>query len=280
MVKLALIGDGESIASCRSVSGRISKVEIVEDAGDADAVVLANGLLVTAIEQAAAGRHVLLCGSLSSSDDAQSLVSAAADAGVRLMTGSADRFLPSLQTVKQSIAGGQLGQPGLLRIHRWEPAGSGGAIGSLSREISLARWLFDAEPDHVYAVGRGRSAESTSDYVQLHLGFPNDGMALIDLSRTLPAGDGYFSLSVIGSTGATYADGHHNAQLVFGGGSPSARITGEGPAAVIAQVTEFVSAIEEGREPSPGGNDLIATAKVAEAAADSIESSETVRLAG
>ena len=44
-------------------------------------------------------------------------------------------------------------------------------------------------------------------------------MALIDCAQTLPQGDGYFSLSLIGSTGAAYADSHHNRQLLYGGGS-------------------------------------------------------------
>src|SRR5205085_8908378 len=114
-------------------------------------------------------------------------------------------------------------------------------------EIDLACWLFGQPPSEVYAAGR------PPDYAQLHLGFPGGGMALIDYARTLPPGDAYFSLSLIGSAGAAYADDHHNMQLLFGRGHPRALNTGQGDGRLLAQLQEFVTAVAENREPSATG---------------------------
>jgi predicted dehydrogenase len=116
--------------------------------------------------------------------------------------------------------------------------------------------------------------------VQLHLGFPDGGMAVIDYSRTLPHGDGYFSLSMIGSAGAAYADDHHNTQLLFGGGHPSALVTGHGDKALLSQLQEFIDAVEQNRESLITGAAALAALEVSEAAAESIASGQAVNLAG
>ena len=40
------------------------------------------------------------------------------------------------------------------------------------------------------------------EYIQFHLGFANDGMAMIDVAASLPSGGDYFPLTMIGGTGA------------------------------------------------------------------------------
>lgn len=140
--------------------------------------------------------------------------------------------------------------------------------GQLLRDLDLACWLIGRSPNVVYAVTHSDpalSAESRAtqppsgtlddsvqgDLIQIHLGFgpedlageprnqiarPVDGllehrtgaMALLTYSSRLPAGDGYQSLSVIGASGAAYADDHRDRQLVFLGGTPRAVWGGEG----------------------------------------------------
>ena len=95
-------------------------------------------------------------------------------------------------------------------------------------------------------------------------------MALIDCARTLPPGDAYSSLSLIGSAGAAYADVHHNMQLLFGGGRPAAFLTRDGDGYLVALLQEFVSALAEKREPSVPGADGLTVLQVVEAAAESL----------
>jgi myo-inositol 2-dehydrogenase/D-chiro-inositol 1-dehydrogenase len=243
---------------------------------------------------AQSGKHILVESPVAFSSDAvRGVIDECGRSGVRLMVGQIARFWPSVRTVKESLDGGRLAQPGLLRIHRWEPTApetglatspqtsrDGGALSMLVREIDLACWLFARGPTDVYAVGRPRSSGQLDDwgYVQLHIGFSYGAMALIDFSRTLPPGDGYFSLSMIGSAGAAYADDHHNTQLLFGGGHPSGLVTGHGDRSLQWQLQEFIDSVAQNREPPSTAADGLAAVRVAEAAAESIASGQAVNL--
>ena len=311
--KLALIGGGGIAASYTTVAPRLPNAafvavvdpqpdraqaaadslgalitansldELIEGRADAfDAVVIPesnHSRSSLALQAAEAGKHVLTASPLAPSvEDAEKVVDACQSADVRLMASSSLRFMPSQKAVKNALADGKLGDPGLLRMHRWsQPSGPNSAddivLGGSVNGIELAIWLFDGMPTEVYAVGR-------PGYAQVHLGFPDGGMALIDDARTLPSGDGYLSLSLIGSTGAAYADDHHNRNLVFQGGDPSAIDTGQGSAALTAQLEEFVTAVEEGRDPAASGAENRTALQVAEAAVTSLQSHQALRLNG
>ena len=148
------------------------------------------------------------------------------------------------------------------------------AISKVTSEIDVANWLFEDLPSEVYATGRG------DDYLQVHLGFPNGGMALIDCASSLPDGGGYFSLSVIGSTGAATADDHHNMNLMYRGGKPLAVAGGQGVSHVRGQLQEFVDAIAEQRPPATSGIDGRNALLVADAAGKSIATGSSFKLAG
>lgn len=313
MIRIALIGGGEIADSYKTVAARLPHVvftAIVDRDPDAaqraarllgaivtdesiegllarrsnafDAVIIheSDKSRVATIERAAkGGKHVLVASPLADSvEAAERVIEACRSSQVRLMVGHSLRFMPSRTAVKAALDSGKLGEPGLLRIHRWTGSSGGQEAKSIVMQhavngIDLANWLFAGLPNRVYALGR-------PGYVQVHLGFSNGGMALIDHATNLPDGDGYSSLSLIGSTGAADADDHHNRNLLFRGGIPSAIDTGEGPFHLIAQLAEFVSAIEEKREPAVTGNDGKAALQVAEAAVASLESHRALRLAG
>ncbi len=311
--RLALIGGGENAASYKTVPSRLPNVAFVavvdpqpdraQTAADAlgasiktnsldellaghsdefDAVIIpesSHARSSLALQATEAGKHILTASPLApSTEDAAKVVDACQSADVRLMASNSLRFMPSHQAVKKALTDGNLGEPGLLRMHRWsQPSGPTNAedvvLGGAVNGIDLAIWLFDGLPTEVYAVGR-------SGYAQVHLGFPDGGMALIDEARTLPNGDGYLSLSLIGSSGAAYADDHHNRNLVFQGGDPGAIDTGQGSAALTAQLEEFVTAVEERREPAASGPENQTAIQVAEAAVTSLQSQQALRLNG
>ena len=246
------------------------------------------------MKAAEAGKHVLVETPIAlSTDDADAVVGAAMKSGVRLMAGNLARFAPAGATVREALDSGELGEPGLLRIHRWEPLSTGSwpALGqepgrvvvrNLAAEIDLAGWLFGGLPSEVYATGRrvSHGGIDEPDYVQVHLGFDGGGMSVIDYSASLPRGPGYHFLSMIGSKGAAYADDHHNVNLVYGNGGARALDPGHGAGHVLAQLQEFADAIREGRDPAPTGTDGRDAVLVAEAAAESMCSGRTARLVG
>jgi predicted dehydrogenase len=220
---------------------------------------------------AEAGKHLLVEGPPGSCDS--EVVAACARAGARLMVGQSFRFLPSIQAVKASLDAGQLGEPGLLRIHRWEaPDPHSELMSPVTREIDLACWLFGQRPREVYATARwvSQARFQQPEYVQLHLGFANGGVALIDHAQSLSPGDGYYALSLIGSKGSAYADDHANTQLLFAGGRPQGLLGGQGDSHVLAQLQEFIQAVAENREPLITAADSQRALEVAAAAALSI----------
>ena len=221
-----------------------------------------------------AGKHVLIEPPLAeTATEAERLAEAARAAGVRLMPAHADRFRGDGRAVKASLDQGELGRAGLLRIHHWFPASEegGNVFPRVLAALDLALWVFDGLPTHVHASARpcGAASLSEAEYLQVHLGFDGGGMALIDLARTLPAGDGYRSLALIGSLGAAHADDHHNFQLLYGGGRAQAVLTepDESPAELV--LAEFAAAVADRRDPSVAGEDGTAVLRVAGAAASS-----------
>jgi len=137
-------------------------------------------------------------------------------------------------------------------------------------------------PTEIYAVGRSRPEVPSDDpgYVQVHLGFPDGGMALIDRWTMRGRQPAYFSLTMIGSNGAAYVDDHHNTQLLYRDDRAVALNAGHGRGHITAQLQEFVDAIEGRREPAITGADGRAATLVAEAVAQSMASGRAARLAG
>ena len=103
-------------------------------------------------------------------------------------------------------------------------------------------------------------------------------MALIDYSDDLPPGDGYTSLSLIGSSGAAYADDHQNAQLVYRGGHPQALGVDEGGREHLALVQAFVDGIEQGHDLAASVSAWRMVMAGADAARESVASRRAVPL--
>jgi predicted dehydrogenase len=177
---------------------------------------------------------------------------AARRGGGHLAVVNPDHYLPSRQLIRKLLDAGKLGEAALVRIHRWEPATAGAGLAPLLRDLELAVWLIGKFPDLVYAVEHVLDDGDSHPLVQVHLGFPGGAMALIDFTTRLPPGDGYSSLSAIGSAGAAYHDDHHNVQIVYRGGSPRALRTPEGDNLLAALLQDFIDALAEGRDLSAG----------------------------
>lgn len=261
--------------------------ELLDSAAETfDAVIVTTPAATHAalVQRAAqAGKHVLVEPPLAlTAGDAQQVAAASHAAGVRLMLAHPARFQADHRAVKDSLNDGELGRPGLLRIHQWFAATDGGERASYAglAALDLALWMFAGLPTHVYAVARPAQATglAAAEYAQVHLGFAGGGMALIDLAHTLPTGDGYDSLTLIGSLGAAYADTHHNVQLLYGGGHAQAVRTEPDESVVALMLAEFAAAIAEQREPAVSGADGHAALLVAAAVEASLSAAAAMTL--
>jgi len=189
-----------------------------QHADDFDAVVVrCNISSVESImkQVATSGKHVLLQMPLllgmSWNNDS---IAVCQSAGATVMLSQPLRFLPSIVEVKSALESGSLGNPGLLRIHDWRPPnadeeapappdekviGGESVFQDLLPDVDLANWVFGSAPSEIYAstvepeyIGIERETAGPG-YVQIHLGYADGGMALIDRCVMLPPGSDYFS---------------------------------------------------------------------------------------
>ena len=256
---------------------------------------------VQVCKAAAAGKHILVSTPMArSTAEAEQVVIACKSAGVKLMVGNSWRFRPSIVMVKQALDSGKLGRPSLLRIHAW----SGSCISSAIDEIvdgtqpqagtwpelfdvlDLAQWFFGEHPIDVVTLVRPdpNAMKNQVDFLQSHLAFKSGGMALISLSHSLPAGANYNCLTMIGSSGAAYADDHDQTQLLyqgrFPGGFPQTIKTGEGLQVQINMFREFVESIQQDRSPNTTVEDGRAAIAMVEAVLNSANCGLPVHISG
>ncbi len=266
---------------------------IGQHSGDFDALVVVQSDQATTVETQCleaigAGKHLLLDWSLVTSGRAMDrLIQAAEQQDVRLMAGNPHRYEPGIVEIRGCLDEGRLGIPGALRIHRWDAEGPSSDTRALVmsraiQELDLACWLFGTTPSEIFAcaasgatsAASGSASAPTSEnagYVQIHLGFRDGGMALIDYSSQLPRGD-YYSLTLVGSSGTAHADDHHNMPLQYSGDSIRALRTEPRDRGVGAQLDEFLTAIQEQRSPASDGRSGRASLVVASAVCWSLES--------
>ena len=274
MIRVALSGVDE--ATCREITRRLRHAVVTPcdathwghaaaDACDAVAFVGPKSPDAGDVQRiVAAGKQVLLATeTILSMEWVETLVDHSRLAGVEVMVTNPDHFLPSRQLIKQQLFDAfNLGCVGLIRIHRWESSPANRDLDStrlpapLVRDMELAMWLMGFFPNLIYAVEQssGEREGNSVGSIQVHLGCSGGSMVLVDYTDGLPTGDGYQSLTVIGSNGAAYADDHQNQQLVYGGGCARAMPTGEGVLALVTLVQKFVDELcsKHERWPSVG----------------------------
>ena len=195
------------------------------------------------------------------------------------------RFHSVSQTILDCLSCGKLGNPCLLRVHRWQGIHTGKRPlleDILFADVDFALLLFAAKPTDVYAVGHGTNGcmNATPDYFQIHFGFPAGGMAVLDFSTALPVGRGYESLSLIASKGAVYTDDHHNTHLLFRGDDPTAMISAQGNYPIAFEIQTNVDAIMEQAQTPVDVEDYRNVQLVIDAIERSLESGKVLHQAG
>jgi hypothetical protein len=282
MLRLAVNGIDETAR--RNLAVRLRHAALV-NAGDAEALICLAATTPADVQSFLdAGKPVLISADFCLADQqlVQFFQRSPADGGPLIL--NSDHFLPSRGLLHQQLKSGKLGELGLLRLHRWQPCDAQPASindlpVALVLDVELVLWYAGRSPDVVFAVERADEQQSASTFLQLHFGLPGGAMALLDYARRLPGGEGYDSLSLIGSSGAAYADDHQNMQLAYGGGRPLALRTEQrdGQLAVMAQ--RFVDAVRSGSAGAePEGRVWPDVMRIAEALRGSLASGDSVFL--
>ena len=170
-------------------------------ADDVDAVVIALPTFLhcmATVKAAEAGKHVFCEKPIARTlDDAQKMIDACQQAGVRLMFGHVVRFFDEYMEIKQILDAGTIGQVGMVRASRlntpvmgapgreWfaDLDKNGGVIIDLTiHEFDTLRWYF-GEVERLYAHGLSYTPyQKQRDYCMVSLRFENGVTALCESS--------------------------------------------------------------------------------------------------
>jgi len=269
VTRLALLGPDERTSTLHYACERISAVRV--DSETFQGVIVCS--FDAACSMAEQGKHVFLAGPCTESEEqAAKLVELCRSRGVTLFVGDLPRNTPACAPMLGRLAEGKLGAPGLLRVHRWRQE-KPKAMSDLLGDIDLSLHVFGNAPTEVFATQRDGAGR-----VQVRLGFPDGGMALIDYA-TLPSGRGYDSVCLVGATGAAYADDHHNSHLLFTGGDPQAWISDSGNG-LTKEVEMFVDCMEGNAVPPLGCEDILRVHRVLGAVQEALETGGVMRQRG
>ena len=282
-VRLALVGDPDVVATRSEMMRRVRGGKVVLTAESIEvALRFADEFDATVVDAPAdaclaveSGKHVLVSAPVAdSTEQAVSLLNAVEKSGVVFGVSGLPRNAPSNQTFMDRLSSGRLGDAGLLRVHRWSSHEGRTIAETIFGDLDGAIHLFGAKPTVVYAIGTCQNA-----YLQIHLGFTDGGMAVLDFSNRLPEGQDYASTCLIGSKGAAYADDHHNAQLLLTKTAPTALITESGS----GHLYEFQAFVDEIASDSPSlidGDSVLTVHHVIDAIERSLESTLALQRRG
>jgi myo-inositol 2-dehydrogenase/D-chiro-inositol 1-dehydrogenase len=201
-----------------------------------DAIIIATPEILHAeetIDAARAGKHVLCEKPIAATlDEADRMITATEQAGVRFMVGHSRRFTGRYRAVHEILVSGAVGAPVLIRenerrpraqysvlnlpVDIWQPEPerpqpwkdlarySGGvARGHAIHELDLFRWFAGAEARSVQAEAKitvpGREVP---DAITVQVEFLNDVLGACDLYSQAPTGYPYYhQLEIIGTDG-------------------------------------------------------------------------------
>ena len=213
--------------------------------------------------------------------DGERLMEAAKGANRSLTVGFIERFNPPITALKQTIAGGKLGEPILLEFHRenrrGENIGDVGIVKDASvHDIDTACWLFGEAPKMVFArVGAMHVPMEHEDFATILLGFSGQKTAFLVTNWITP--NRVRTLSAVFSGGVVDVDFVTQKTSIHEGAATTVP-TSAYQEPLMLELREFVTALQEKRQPLVTAKDGLNVTRVAEAVLASSSSGTPIYL--
>ena len=236
--------------------------------------------LPVATKTLAAGVNTLVEKPMTSTlKEGEELIRAAEASGKILTVGFIERFNPAITELKKIVEGGSLGKPILFEYRRENRRGENitdvGVVKDASvHDIDTARWLFSEEPLTVYA-RVGSVMGKNEDFATILLGFSGERTAFITTNWVTPMR--IRELTAVFTGGVVTLDFitqemqiHEESRTVVPKHTVLEPLT--------LELKEFVSAIEQKRQPLVTPRDGLSAIRIAEAALASSKSGAPIYL--
>jgi predicted dehydrogenase len=254
-----------------------------------------------ALKAAAAGKHIVCEKPLArTTQEAQEIVTACRKAGVQLLVAHVVRFFPEYALAHSAVVEGQIGKPGVIRLHRGsyrpkKPAGnwfldeekSGGILMDLMiHDYDYARWVAG----EVESVSARRVTElhpdAPVDYGLVILSHRSGALSHIAGAWAYPPPTFRTRLEIAGDRGLIEFDSDSTAPIqnlilkTDGADAPDVALpsspVSESP--YTTQIKEFYGTLADGKTARVGATDGLIAVQIAEAALQSAHSGQPVRL--
>jgi UDP-N-acetylglucosamine 3-dehydrogenase len=303
-VTVAWIADQDR-ARAEAVAGELGARATTDNetavAGDVDAVIVTvpTPFHRSVTELAAAhGKHVFCEKPIARTlDDAEAMIAACDQTGVRLMIGHVVRFFPEFVKIHEILQAGTLGQIGLVRASRvnarppgdrnWfrDLAASGGLIVDLMiHDLDTLRWYF-GDVERVFAHGLSYTPyQPTSDYALAVLRFANGVIAHVEGSWA--HGSWRTSMEIVGEHGIVHHSGEESAPIRIERLGPSyqepliARYGAFTESPYRAELQHFFDRLADGGPFETEGREGVKTLEVALAVLASVRTGRPIHFVG
>ncbi|MSS71574.1 MAG: Gfo/Idh/MocA family oxidoreductase [Candidatus Latescibacteria bacterium] len=249
---------------------------VKDDAVNAVSICLPHALHEAhALIAAKAGKHILVEKPMAVSlQECDHMIAAAEAAKVTLMVGQVLRFREVNREARRLIRSGAIGKPTNVirrrhsftkeyRAEPWSnnPAIAGGWVlyGFGAHEMDMILYLNDAHARTTFALGR-KTNPHWQDYddIDILLNLSNDAMAT--MTHSINMKPGAWDCILAGTEGTLFIT---NDALTLNGETPPQKFDDQG--GMGRQISEFVNAVLEGREPEASGRDVRRTMQALEA---------------
>ena len=254
-----------------------------------------------ALKAARAGKHIVCEKPLArTTKQAQEIVNACQQAGVQLLVAHVVRFFPEYALAHSAVMEGQIGKPGVIRLHRGsyrpkKPAGnwfldeekSGGILMDLMvHDYDYARWVAgDVETVSARRVTEAHP-EAPVDYGLVILSHRSGALSHVAGAWAYPPPTFRTRLEIAGDRGLIEFDSDSTAPIqnlilkASGSDAPDVALPSspgsESP--YTTQIKEFYGALAEGKPARVSALDGLVAVQIAEAALESAHSGQPVKL--
>jgi predicted dehydrogenase len=303
LVGFAAETEGEAGALARQYDARVypSLAEMLPDVDVLDICSPTHLHHEMALQAAARGKHIICEKPLArTTRQAREIVSACRKAGVQLLVAHVVRFFPEYALARAAVATGQIGKPGVIRLHRGsyrpkKPAGnwfldevkSGGILMDLMiHDYDYARWVAGEVQSVSARRVTQRHPEAPVDYGLVILSHRSGALSHIAGAWAYPPPTFRTHLEIAGDRGLIEFDSEgtapiQNLILKTGGADapdvalPSSPVS-ESP--YTTQIKEFYWALAQGAPARVEASDGLAAVQIAEAALESAHTGQPVEL--
>ena len=285
---------GEAFAKEHSLAYYESYSELINN-GEVEVVCICSANIRHAqitIEAAKAKKHVIVEKPIATTlEDAERMIEACRENGVKLMVALPCRYIPSVIRAKELIEEGKLGEivaitgtnhgtmPGGWFTDK-ELSGGGAIIDHTIHVADLMHWMLKSDVSKVYAkAGTFIHPIQVEDTGLVFMDFANGTYATLDTSWNRPESFttwGDVTMEIVGTKGSVFVDSFNQHGMLYSNKEKKGLQSYWGDDMNYFMIKDFVEAIEEDRPSPVSGEDGLFALKVALMAYESLEKNAVV----